>query len=336
MPWMWLLASPNGVGQLLASPTGVGQPLASPSGVGQLLASPNGVGQLLASPSGVGQLLASLSRLPAAGATSRLLPGSAGLPLASPTGESPAMIQPGECSRLKRPLEPSSPSSTAKKARGHHSQRKGMWTSQHNGVKRATFLSLAEPVDTPEELSLFDTLSKLPQVKKGTDLDFVVMSRLWNEELVRSVQQQQEAGMQGVPIRPKTKRQLRDFHKKLTQAICSRRGAGMAEALSGLADFASPSMAPSAQATLGVMQKMMAMAKPVGPSIPPAPCSFAGAEQRRTFASKAKVIKSNKQGQGSKKCGGCGWSAAADGSGISLYKHRETCLPFIAKHPPKK
>ena len=264
--------------------------------------------------------------------------------MASPSnsGLSSARIQPGECSRLKRPLELSSSASKKAKGSGHHSARKGFWTGQHKGVSRASYLSLTEPVDTPAELDLFDTLSKNPLVKMGTDLDFVIMAKLWNNEVIRLLTVPQEAGMQGLDIRPKTERHLRAFHKEACQTICSRRAAGVAEALSGVAAADSPSMAPSAQACLGVMRSLITIANAAGPSAPPRAATTAptaalnqAASTRRMFPSTVRENKINNQGGGAKKCM-CGWRAAVDGTGIGLGQHRKLCVPYIAAHPKKK
>lgn len=331
LPPVGLVLSPDGSAVLmLDSPNTTGHLPASSDSARQLLALFNGEGQDLALAGGAKQLLT---------ASPCSVGGSASI-----SGLGSALIQPGECSRLKRPLDQASPSSSVakrSKGSGHHSTRKGYFTGQHKGVTRAPFLSLAEPVDTPEEISLFHTLSQDHQIKKGDDLDFVIMARKWNEEVVRLMQQAQEAGMQGVTIRPKTEKQLRYFHKDLSQALCGRRSAGVTEALNGVAAAASPSMAPSVQACLGVIQSMVAMVKPLKPmlgpstSIPKAAPALhtASTSTRRLFPSVAKKNKINNQGGGSKKCM-CGWRAAADGIGLGA--HRKKCEPYMSMHPNNK
>ena len=154
-------------------------------------------------------------------------------------------------------------------------------------------------------------LDKRVRSTQSKSIDFVTMAQIWNSEVIQSLQQEQQAGMQGVTLLPKTERQLRKFHHTVAQTICSRRGAAMAEALGNVASSSSPALAPSVQANLKVMQSLIATApNRVAPSAPP---QASIVPTRKIFSSVKKDNKMNRQGEGKKKCM-CGWGAAADGT----------------------
>lgn len=259
--------------------------------------------------------------------------------------ESPlSSINPEELTRLKRPLSsPTSGGNSKRKKRspasgGHHSQRKGFWTSLHKGVSRASMLSLTAPVSTEEEVSLFSKLLQDTRVTRSHGaVCFIKMAEIWNSEVILALQQDQEAGNQGVSLLPKTERQLRAFHRDVSQTLCVRRGAGFVEALSGVAAAGSPSLAPSAQGCLKVMRDMIAImpgsSRPQAQLRPPA----VTAPLRKTFSSVARDGgKFGRQGEGSKRCVPCGWKPAADGTGMGLTEHRKVCQVYQAKYPKKK
>jgi hypothetical protein len=243
-------------------------------------------------------------------------------------------LSPAGGSRLKRPLAQSnSTNKTPKVGVVKPRQRKGQFIRKMVGARRASIIGSSRPVDTPEELSLYMEL--LPKYTRSTTTNWDGMARAFNEQVINNLTQRQAAGQQGLRLRIKTGKQLAKFDRVVAQEFCRRDAAGMLESLANIPPKP-PTVSMGVQQVVDGLAALMRARTPGagrGENAAPeaaeaAAAGTAAAAAAPKYKPKLKENKGNKQGEGRKKCGGCGQLPGPEG----LHKHRHACAAYKQKH----